>query len=603
MLSGRNATLEHVTQNALRALLFVGTALLCVLPMSMAYPTIGFDYLYFLPRLADTHLYLVQNGPSIHWWTATFGGGLPVFPNPQDLQLSLPQWLAFVLDPFDAVRATLLIVTLCSAYALYRHARTTLGWDEAAACLLAVAGSTGGFLTLRMCVGQASYHAIALTPVLLLLATDRGIRPRVAIPCAALVGSYFVYSGGYFVSFAAVLSLAIAVPLVRLLGPRSRPLLPAVGVLLAAASLALMLCAAKLFAVASWMSAFPRIQPTQPLPSLLSPVLQLLATPVVTLAGIGGRPSEFHRSLFEQYWGPWETDASFSIPIVLAALAALPLLVPITLRRGTPSERGLVCLCLSLVVLMIVATSARSPLHALIEQLPGMSNFRVNVRFAAVFALPGCLLGVFALSRLAARWFHGRNRSAVLWALVGLVLLQQAGYMGVVARHAENVGVKFDAGPFLAHTAQPGGTSPGDAAIREVAVVTDPVAVMTSRSSLRVYEPLLGSFADDNRHFWRRTPLRPGPPDEIRDGGFNMHLPPAFVYSQNMGMPPYTRIPADQRENLDRLLARGQPDWPLPIGQRIANAASLTAAIATAGWLLLVCLRPSWRARRRRTNE
>ena len=250
--------LRYIPSSLIRAALFVCTTLLVVLPTALAYPRIGYDYGYFLPRLADTFLYFKSNGPSIQWWTPTFGGGLPVFPNPQDMQLSLPQLFTFVSNPFVAVCATFGLVTLASCYALHRLARGPLAWGEAPACFLAVAVSTGGFLTLRMTAGQASYHAFSLTPLLLLLAMDREIPRRLAIPVVGLLGAYFVQSGGYFVSFAAGLSLAIAVPIVILLAPKARGLLSALAVLAGGAALGLSLSVAKLFAVYSWMRQFPR---------------------------------------------------------------------------------------------------------------------------------------------------------------------------------------------------------------------------------------------------------------------------------------------------------------------------------------------------------
>ncbi len=569
-----------------RMALFVTTAALASLPMVVAYPLIGIDFIYFLPRLADTFLYQQHNGASIQWWTPTFGGGLPVFPNPQDLQLSLPQLFTLAMDPFSAICATLALVTLVSCYALHRLARGPLAWEEAPACLLAVAASTGGFLTMRMAVGQASYHAFALTPVLLLLAVDREIPRRVAIPVAGLVGAYFIYSGGYFVIFAAVLVLATALPVVLLLAPRARELLQAIAVLAAGGAVGLAISAAKLLAVFSWMRLFPRMQATEPLPSVLSPLLQLLGTPVVTLMGVGGLPSELHRALFDQRWGPWETDASLTAPVALAAFVAIPILLVHLARRGTARERALASLALASGVLVLVLTAGRGPLFALLKELPGVSNFRVNVRFAVALALPVSLVGIFALSRVAARWRWAAGRHNVLWFVVGFALLQQAGYLGVVGRYPADIGLEFDAGTFLEFCdrirADPKSVRP----IEYVDKVTDPEALMKSRSSLLVYEPLLGSFFRDYRFFARYTPLQEGPARWIQDGYFNMHFPPAFSYAESSGVPPYTRIPVAHRRNLEVFLERGVPSWRLPLRQRVANAASLVSMGASVIWLL-----------------
>ncbi len=294
--------------HAWRAAVFLSSAVAVVAPAWAAYPNIGFDYIYFLPRLLDTFLYQAHNGIGIQWWTPTFGGGLPVFPNPQDLQLSLPQVFTWAFDPFVAVCVTTGVMVLASAYALHRLARRVLGWEESAACLLAVVASTGGFVTTRIVVGHVSYHAIFLTPVLLLLAMDRGIARRLAIPFVGLVAAYFVFSGGYFVSFAAPMSLAMTIPLVRLLAPQSRSLREAGLVLAGGAGVALTLCIARLYAVASYMHSFPRVQVAEPLPSIFSPIVQVLASPILTVLADEPAPLDFHQALFAQSWGVWGRD-------------------------------------------------------------------------------------------------------------------------------------------------------------------------------------------------------------------------------------------------------------------------------------------------------
>jgi hypothetical protein len=573
----------HLPACLLRAALFVGTAALAVLPMCVAYPRIGHDFAYFLPRLADTFLYLQRNGPSIQWWTPAFGGGLPVFANPQDLQLSLPQLLSFGADPFVAVCASFALVTLAGCYALHRLARGPLGWEEAPACLLAVAASTGGFTTLHMAVGHAGYHAIALTPVLLLLAVDRQIPPRLAIPVAAVIGAYFVHSGGYFVSFVAGLALGIAVPVVLLLAPRPQRLLAAGGVLAGGAALALALSAAKLFAVFSWMRVFPRFEPTPALPSLLSPLLQLWSTPVVTLLGVGGLPSELHRALFAQPVGPWETDASLALPVVLAAFVALPVVVVRLLRGGTRREHALALFAVAAALLVLVLAAGRGPVFVLLKQLPGLAALRVNARFTAALTLPVCLVGVFALSHAAARWRGASHRRGLVWMLIAAALLQQAGYVGLVGRHAGDVGVWYDAGAFLDFCARLRANPDAVGPIAYVDRVSDPVALATSRSSLLLYEPLLGAFV---QNYPQRTPLEVGPATRIRDGRFNMHLPPAFSYPASVGQPPFSRIPATQRAELERFLARRAPGWGLPAAQRAANATSLAALVLIVIWMV-----------------
>jgi len=569
-----------------RTAVFLGAALLVVAPAWAAYPLIGLDYVYFLPRLLDTFLYQARNGFGIHWWTPTFGGGLPVFPNPQDLQFSLPQLFTWLFDPFVAVVATTVVMVLASAWALHRLACRVLGWEEAAACLFAVVASTGGFVTTRMAVGHVSYHAIFLTPVLLLLAMDRSISRRLAIPLVGVVAAYFIYSGGYFVSFAAPLTLLIALPLVRLLGPRSRTLREAIVVLGAGAVVSLLLCIARLYAVASYMSSFPRLQVAEPLPSVFSPLVQVVASPILTLGSEAPAPLDFHRALFQQSWGIWETDASIAWPVAFLGFAAIPWAAYLRARDGNRAQRGLVLMALGAFAFVVVLAAAKGPLFEGIKALPGFSNFRVTARFAGCLGLPLALLGVAAWRAILSGDRFSAKRAHALWALVVFALAQQAAYTPLMARAPAQTGAAFDAGGFLAESARLQSEPSLDRPIERLAYITDPEAATARTSSLLVYEALIGAFIQGYRPFLSRTALVPGAADEVRDGFFNMHYPPAFGYARQLGLPAYRRVPVDDRENLERFLA-GQPtQWPIPPAQRVLGGITLAALALTLGWLL-----------------
>ena len=53
------------------------------------YPLVGSDYRLFIPRLIDSLLHYKVNGFSVQWYTPSFGGGLPAYPNPLQMQFSI----------------------------------------------------------------------------------------------------------------------------------------------------------------------------------------------------------------------------------------------------------------------------------------------------------------------------------------------------------------------------------------------------------------------------------------------------------------------------------------------------------------------------------
>ena len=67
------------------------------------YPMIGHDYRLFLTRLIDSDLYYRANGFGIEWYTPNFGAGLPAYPNPLQMQFSLPQLITWFINPYAEV--------------------------------------------------------------------------------------------------------------------------------------------------------------------------------------------------------------------------------------------------------------------------------------------------------------------------------------------------------------------------------------------------------------------------------------------------------------------------------------------------------------------
>ncbi len=70
--------------------------------MERIYPVVGHDFSYFMPRLIDTYLHYSINGLAIQWYTPSFGGGVPVYANPQSMQFSLVQAFTSIFNPWLA---------------------------------------------------------------------------------------------------------------------------------------------------------------------------------------------------------------------------------------------------------------------------------------------------------------------------------------------------------------------------------------------------------------------------------------------------------------------------------------------------------------------
>ena len=81
-------------------------SMVVLLFLNRSYPMVGHDYRYAFPQMLDSLLHFRINGLSIQWYTPTFGGGLPAFPNPNYYQFSLITFFALLVQPLQAVMIT-----------------------------------------------------------------------------------------------------------------------------------------------------------------------------------------------------------------------------------------------------------------------------------------------------------------------------------------------------------------------------------------------------------------------------------------------------------------------------------------------------------------
>ena len=71
--------------------------------LNLTYPMVGHDYSLAIPSMLDILLHYHINGFSIQWYTPTFGGGLPAYPDPNNSQFSLLALLPLLVSPWQAV--------------------------------------------------------------------------------------------------------------------------------------------------------------------------------------------------------------------------------------------------------------------------------------------------------------------------------------------------------------------------------------------------------------------------------------------------------------------------------------------------------------------
>jgi hypothetical protein len=129
---------------------------------------LGGDYCLFLPQLLDGAFWFETNGLSeVPWFTPSFGGGLPNFPNHQSMYYSVPQFLCFVFDPLISVKLTLILFGIIGFYGFYIFLRRVFHVSPITSMLGGALFLFNGFFVSRMIIGHLTFHSYMLIPLFL----------------------------------------------------------------------------------------------------------------------------------------------------------------------------------------------------------------------------------------------------------------------------------------------------------------------------------------------------------------------------------------------------------------------------------------------------
>lgn len=561
----------------------------CVITVSLVwlivardYPMIGHDHRYYVPRLLDTELHVRNNGyVSAQWYTPTFGGGIPAFPNPQHLQYALPQVLTRLVDPWRAILITTALASAAGFFAFRRFLASRLGATATASTLGAVVFVANGFYIEHLIVGHVGYQLFPLLAVVLLALTAATGSFASSGAIIALVLSAMLFHAGTYLLILTALACVLVLLLLTVLRPASvdwRRVSTSAAVALALTGL---ISAAKLHAVLAFIRQFPReIADTYHvslLQGLAGLALQLVGAmtmaPVMWLVGVD--PARLEGALSKLTGasvrvGIWELDVGLSPAVwIVLAIGAGTLIFNRRLEwpRFDRRQRLALALLVAATWVMIEATLARGVVYPVLKELPILRSLHVNHRVASVFLVPIILIAVMLVDgwRVSA---VGRRATA---AILGLALLSPLAYLLFPARvHMRS----FDVSASIAvyHRIRDG----EGFEVTRIVNAGDAEALAMKGSSYRPYEPLFGY---DLSAF---TPaVVPGEVRQIHEDGFNMTNPVSLVFPRENGLMPFQRIAAGDRDALDAFVTRGATPWRPPAIQSALSLVSLTGLTVT----------------------
>jgi hypothetical protein len=405
-----------------------------ILFLNLDYPMVGHDYSLAIPQMLDTTLHFRDNGFIIQWYTPSFGGGVPAFPNPNNGQFSILAILPLWMEPWQAVIISSIVYISLGFSASYRIFKRVLKLSWEPSVLGAIFFSANGFMMQRIAVGHLGYQTFPLLAIVILLFFDTSITSSIAGLLLGLVVTILVHQAGYFLVVVFGLSILMVFPLIYILQPNMFSWKRITITLLAGGVIALLMSASKLSAVYSFMRFFPRqIADTYSVnlfTGIFGIALQLLGTmnlvPLFSIAKMDPNLlPNYLVSATGAHYGYWEFDMSMS-PVVFGILIAgidKFLHAPRKyIKKYTSDKKWVAWLLFILFIwLGVEFTLAKGWFYLHLRQLPILSSMHVNARFAAAFLFPMALLAAVVYDSWTRKWSD--KKSTFIFILVNLLTL------------------------------------------------------------------------------------------------------------------------------------------------------------------------------------
>jgi hypothetical protein len=443
-----------------------------------------------------------------------------------------------------------------------------------------------GFYIEHLIVGHLGYQLFPLGAIVLYALIDTRNKFIFNASGIAIIVTLFIHQAGFYLFIILLLSLGMALPILFLYKPAICNLKNIARITVISGILTIALTSSKVYSVYALMRHFPR----EVFDSYNAGFLQALAGVITQLLGVmtlapivmlTGQNPELLSGAFTGITGSeyelWEIDTGLSPVLIVFLFLGLAQVIR-NIRTGIKPNLAHSQL-ISLIILMVVIwvtvemTIAKGMIYTATKQLPVLKSLHVNVRFAAAFILPLTLAGTLQLHR-----YFLTNSKPLYFAgsilLTVIFLLPFFSFSEITHNRDFNV----NSSNILHEKIQSGMRF-------EVIDITDKSSwegFTAHSSSFRPYEPVFGyeleSFSPETH---------PGKIFEVSDGYFNMTNPVSLVFPEANNLHLFERIRVSEREKLEIFVERGQPEWNIPLAQKVLNVLSGIALIFTIGVLFI----------------
>jgi hypothetical protein len=594
------SSIQNVVCAIICALLFVVYAAIYLPFLPNSYGRVGHDYSLHFPNLLTGYYWYLQNGLwATPWFSPSQCGGIPFFPDPNVVYMTITQLLVIAVSPMRAIQLTFLLFALIGMGGTFLLMRHSFQSSRTAAAVAAGLFLFNGFFAARMLIGHLTFHAIALLPLMMAAAlpppsTSRrslwefGVRIIVAGSCLA-----YMFESGMVQVIPAMLMSAAAVMLVHALcfGWRLSPWI----IMACAGLLALALCAGRLYAELALVSNFPRDTYTLPGIAGLTETLWTLFQSL--FLDLSGRRLEVTNTQWLQERHEWENGVSVA-PLVIFALFAASLLF-----RKRPSMRdvltpGRVLASVALIALLVtpIALNVYEPgWNAFLKELPYIRNSSSLLRFFTAYILILVVFAGLALDRipLPAR-AAGYGRLALAAAVLVVMLWQN-----LTTDRAYYAAQRYDIDPIETeyHRVRATGDVP---AIERIGGPADRPSygpndnMLKGQSQILCYQPLFGYRLEK----FPRDPLQPGPViAPVGSEAINLKHPACYLFPKENSCEPGDHFAVTAIDEAIAFTTYRPFEFERPWEQDLASWISIAAAAMVLAFLLAAAVRLPLRRR------
>ncbi len=523
----------------------------------------GHDYAFFIPRLLDGLLFFKAQGFSIPWYSPSFCGGLPYFPDPQSMYYSFPQFLAFLVSPWIAIQITAVLMLSIGSISMWYLCRKVFAFSLFVSLIGMLAFLGNGFFMARMNIGHLSYHSYPLIITLLYLVLDRKVPSRFAIGASGLTLGYFAHSGFHMAPFIVPLALLLTILLLFSVRPSDEVIAPREVTLRTFSALLLggLIGSPKLYSSFRFLENFPREKAFDSVDTIWGATKLIFS-------------NLFLPGSYEPFsWSSWEYDYSVSPCFILPLLSAFYLLLRgrtlTSFPRNSAQKLSFTLLCILLFMCFLFAANPWR-IADFLKSFPLLTSFRINMRISGALLVLTILLSCFALSKISS--IRLRRLLLMLFFVTCFVPGERIRLTGM---NLFSSYYTFSLPNAADLHKQISVQTPADMQVNAVRNLH--VRGMASQVNLKHFAEFPHNFdlVGMNTHISNSTcyfplfeeypfSLKDGPIRKTTDGNFNFINPSCYVFSVENICSPGNFIRVNDEANLSQLLLHKNPQWKLP---------------------------------------